>query len=136
MIRRFAGFSMAFAAFATIISMNSAQAQTPVLGGLVESRYYYNGVGIPDYPNGPPRGDKYEGFGHPYGVYDFSYSGYGNGPFGAGSGSEHEFLSTNRYGDGSARYDGYGTAGYAGWGHPQRYNPYGLRAPKWARFDE
>lgn len=122
--------------FGALVSINRVEAQTPVLGGLVEGRDYYNGYGIFDYPNGPPRGDKYSGFGHPYGVYDFSYSGYGNGPYGAGSGSEHEFLSTNRYGTGEARYDGYGTAGYAGWGHPKRFNPYGLRAPKWARLDD
>lgn len=135
MTRQTIEMALAAVIFAGLFSANRAEAQTPVLGAQVESRTYYNGYGIPDYPDGPPPGEKYSGFGHAYGVFSFSYSGYGNGPYGSGGGSEHEFLSTNRFGNGASRYDGYGTAGYVGWGHPQRYNPYGLRAPKWARFD-
>src|SRR5436305_14380218 len=71
--------------------------QSLIVGGLVEGRSYYNGYGIEDYGGYGVPGDKYDGFGHPFGVYDFSYSGYGNGPYGAGGGSEHEFLSTNRF---------------------------------------
>jgi hypothetical protein len=112
-----------------------AFAQAMVLGGLVEGRSYYNGYGIEDYGGYGVPGDKYNGFGHPYGVYDFSYSGYGNGPYGAGGASEHEFLSTNRYSHGDAIYDGYGAVGYSSRlqrpeTRPARYNPYGFGVPK------
>jgi len=104
--------------------------QSLIVGGLVEGRSYYNGYGIEDYGGYGVPGDKYTGFGHPFGVYDFSYSGYGNGPYGAGGGSEHEFLSTNRFSHGDAVYDGYGTVGYKGGiERPQRYNPYGYGTP-------
>lgn len=111
------------AAFVLVLSAfaggNRADAQTPVLGGLVESRNYYNGYGVGDYG---AYGANYRSFG----AYDF-YSGYGNGPYGQGSGSEHEFLSDHRYAHGDqARYDGYGYNGYYGQPRPQRYNSYGF----------
>jgi len=137
--RRAAVFVMGSLSLAAWAAFNPAQkslAQTMTLGALVEGRNYYNGYGIQDYGGYGFPGDKYNGFGHPFGVSDFSYSGYGNGPYGAGAGSEHEFLSNNRYSHGDAVYDGYGSLGYyGGWSKPQRYNPYGYGVPSWRHHD-
>lgn len=126
---------LAAVALTALVSQKNATAQTPVLGGLIEGRNYYNGYGMEDYGGYGFPSDKYLGFGHPFGVYDFTYSGYGNGPYGAGSGSEHEFLSTNRFSHGDAYYDGYGAVGYSGASRPQRYNPYGYGVPRSHRFN-
>ena len=111
--------SILAASLFAIVGANHANAQTPVLGGLVESRNYYNGYGVGDYGG---YGANYRSFG----AYDF-HSGYGSGPYGQGSGSEHEFLSDRRYSHGDeARYDGYGYDGNYGSPRPRRYNPYGF----------
>jgi hypothetical protein len=117
MTRRFFQLALAFGLLATIATAQFAQAQTIFVGpGGVQYRGYGRGY--------------YGGYGQGYQSYGprvGSYTMYGAGPYGYGSGSQYQFRSNGYYGNGILRnYNGYGNSGYYPQPYVPVYNPYGF----------
>lgn len=102
--------SLALILFAAAISQRSAEAQQLYIGpGGVQ----YNGYGQ----------GYYGGYrhGYRYAPQVRTYSGYGNGPYGYGSGSQYQFPSNGYYNNGTYN-NGYYTSQY----YAPTYNPFGF----------
>lgn len=126
MTRKFCQLALAFGLFTTMAMAQSAQAQTLIVGpGGVQYRGYGQGY-YGGYGQGyGAYGQGYRSYGRVYGPRVDSYTVYGNGPYGYGSGSQFQFPARGFYGGGN--YNGYASPGL----YPQPYvapvyNPYGF----------
>lgn len=120
MTRRFYQLAFVFGLLAFLALENNAQAQTVFFGpsGVQYRAYgqgYYGGYG-----------QGYRSYGRHYGPRVDSYTVYGNGPYGYGSGSQYQFPSSGYYGNGTSYYNGYRSPGYYPQNYVPTYNPYGF----------
>ena len=103
----------------------SNHAHGSVVSSLIGRGGYYNGYGQGYYGG---YGQGYNGYGQSYGYGPRiqTYSTYGNGPYGYGSGSAYQFQSNGGYGyDNGTYYNGYSSPGYYGQPYVPVYGPYG-----------
>ena len=95
----------------------SAKAQTLMIGpGGVQ----YNGYGQGYYGG---YGQGYRSYGRVYRPRVDSYTVYGNGAYGYGSGTQYQFPANGYYGNGN--YNGYTAPGFYQQSYPRAYSPYG-----------
>ena len=69
-------------------------------------------------------GQTYQSYGRVYAPRADSYTVYGNGPYGYGSGSQYQFPANGYYGN--SNYSGYSSPGFYRQGYSSAYSPYGF----------
>lgn len=116
-------FLLALVGFMILTTTLVQTAQAQLVFGPVGVQY--NGYGQGYY------GGYGQGYGYNGRVYRprvDSYTVYGNGPYGYGSGSQFQFPvngNTGFYGNGNSGSYGFGNSGYYQQGYTRTYNPYG-----------